>query len=75
MKFSPSVCVTLVATLAEKYLHEVLLTTPMKQWLVTNSAVTHGLSAMTLNHLAGISSFTCIVQSLYQHNLYIYFYR
>ena len=33
----------------KKWLHEVLLTTFMEQQTVTNSAVIHGLCAMTLN--------------------------
>ena len=48
VKFSPSGCVAVVASLTgEMRLHKVLLTMVMEQQIVTNPAVIHGLCAMT----------------------------
>ena len=40
-------CVALVASLTKEMAAKVLLTTLMEQQMVTNSAVIHGLCAMT----------------------------
>ena len=61
VKFSPSVCVAVVASLTGEMAARSLLTMLMEQQTVTNPAVFCGLCAM-INHLTSIiySTVTCI---------------
>ena len=47
VKFSPSVCVAIVASLTDKMAARSFVTMLMEQQTVTNPAVIHGLCAMT----------------------------
>ena len=58
VKFSPSVCAAIVASLTGEMAAQVLLTMLMKQQTVANSVVVHGLCAMTLNQQC-IAHFPC----------------